>query len=359
MNNFLAKAKQTVNQGEGTAPKAPTGMPPMPKGVPGAPKRPAGVPPIPKGMPKPPVPGVGKPPVAGVPKKPAVPGVPPTTTKKEEVKAEVKEEVKETKTPLTASKNPFINPEAAKKTATQPKEEKAVDTEKPLEAKNGPENEPANENKKPEEEPKEKKTTKKKASSRSKKKEEDKAEEKKEATDKVVAPSEMKVEPIRIPTSEVTFEEAIAAIKSPFVSKEWEDFRADISARLDDIQITNEMNTSSLKAVLAELNELRSAIWKQFVDSKTYYENLTNKEPEGIIERIKRLNSVGSNAEQRKINGINAVINYKNENGQIVNLYEVLDEIRGRYNFLKGLMDIIQYKNNILVTMLGGMKLEK
>ena len=96
-----------------------------------------------------------------------------------------------------------------------------------------------------------------------------------------------------------------------------------------------------------------------YTDTKTLFENLSGKDPEGVIERIKRLDCKGSNAEERKVNSTKAVFNHKDKEGNIINLYEVLDETRSRYNYLRSLMETITYKNSALVTMLGSLKTEK
>lgn len=164
---------------------------------------------------------------------------------------------------------------------------------------------------------------------------------------------------VSIPTTEVDFSTAIAAIKSSFVDEGWEKMKAELSEKINSIVITSDMNSKILKSTVAKLDKLRDEIRDIYTATKNEYDELTSKEPEGFIERVKRLSSKGSNAEDRKLNGIIAVMNYHDAEGNKINLYEVLDEIRGRYNFLKSIMDAIAYKNNVLVTMLGSLKLEK
>jgi hypothetical protein len=162
-----------------------------------------------------------------------------------------------------------------------------------------------------------------------------------------------------IPKTQIEFDEAINSIRSGFVDSEWETFRNETSTRFNEIVISNDMTTTAIKSTLAELSSMKDSIWLEFNDTKTMFENLTAKEPEGIIERIKKISSKGSNPEERKLNATYAVMNYKDENGNVVNLYELLDEMRDRFNFLKSLMDGIAYKNSVLITMLGSLKLEK
>ena len=92
-----------------------------------------------------------------------------------------------------------------------------------------------------------------------------------------------------------------------------------------------------------------------YIETKNLYEHLTDKE-NGLIEVTKKLHGKGSNTEERKVNGIVAVMNYKTEAGDTVNLYELLAETRIRYNFLKGLNDSIEFKKMVLLTMLSSLK---
>lgn len=164
---------------------------------------------------------------------------------------------------------------------------------------------------------------------------------------------------LMIPKTQLSFEDALNVIKSGFVDEAWETFRTDNVTRLNEIVISNDMTTQMIKSTLSELSLMKDSIWLIFNDTKTMYENLTAKEPEGIIERVKKVSSKGANPEERKLNATLAVMNYKDENNNIVNLYELLDEMRERFNFTKSLMDGIAYKNSVLITMLGSLKLEK
>lgn len=161
-----------------------------------------------------------------------------------------------------------------------------------------------------------------------------------------------------IPTTGVSFIEAVKSIESKFQDEQWLNFKKEKSRELSEIVISSDMNSIMIKETLAKLTNLRDSIWLAFIETKTKYDILSSKEPEGTIERIKRISSIGNNTEERKLNGVVAVMSSKDENGNVVNLYEVYDEIKGRYDFLKGLMDSISYKKDIMVTMLGSLKLE-
>ena len=162
---------------------------------------------------------------------------------------------------------------------------------------------------------------------------------------------------IIIPKTEGSYADAVLAIKSTFVDEEWDVFKSDTSERLGEIQIVNDMGPAALKQTISDLNSLRDSVWLQFLDTKTFFETLTAKD-DGLLDRVKRLHSKGSNDNERKINSAVALMNYK-EDGKSINLYEILDASRARFNYTKGLMDSIQYKSNAVITMLGNLKLEK
>lgn len=165
-------------------------------------------------------------------------------------------------------------------------------------------------------------------------------------------------EPVVMPETELNFADCVSAIKSNFVDQEWEDFRNKITTTISEIVISNEMNKPQLHDLLSQIAILRDEISIVYNDTKTLYEGLTAKE-DGLIDRTKRLNAKGTNAEERKVSGTIAVMNYKSKEGHNINLYELLDETRSRYNFLKTINESIEFKKAVLLTMLSSLKSEK
>lgn len=344
--SFLSKSKEMINKGGATVNNAPPKpAPPKPGSLPKPPKPPAkpGA-----GMPKP----LAKP-GAGIPKSPTNVTPPPVENgglmdKENPFKIMKKKAEEEANTsPIKVIEQTPVEEPVAKEVVEEVAKEVAKEETpiaKPVEeVKEEIKEEPVVEEKKP--------AQKKKAAA------------KKTTVKKAEEPAPTESVPVVFDNASVktaiSFDEAMVSIKSGFIDNEWESFRKDTEERLSAIIITNDMNSTALKAVLADLNELKTALWSKFTDTKSQFEALSVKEPAGLIERVKLLNSKGANAEERKVNGVLAVMNYKDGNGNNINLFELLDEVRERYNFLRGLMDTISYKSNLLVTMLGGMKLEK
>lgn len=348
--NFLNKAKEQanniINKKEGSpmsnpflnkntpnqsAPKVPTGIPTAPA----APNKP-GIPPVPKAPAKP---GTipNKPGMPPAPKAPAAPGTNPFA-KKTEAPVTPAEEVKEVKevAPVEETKKEVAE------TPVVPKEEVKTEVETTEEVKAKEEEVKIEE---------EKKTTRsKKGSSRKKTTATAKNEEVKDTP----AASQETID-IIINTTELSYAEACQAVRTHFVDEEWELAKAKFEEMAKNIHISNDMNKAQLHDLLAQVSNLRDEIYTAYTETKTLYEHLTDKE-NGMIERTKRTGSKGSNAEERKLTSTLAVMNYVDANGNKINLYEVLDETRIRYNFLKGIIDTIEFKKAVLLTMLSSLK---
>lgn len=166
------------------------------------------------------------------------------------------------------------------------------------------------------------------------------------------------VEAFVTPATDLDYANCVTAIKSQFVDEEWETFRTEITTVMSEIIISNDMNKPQLHDLLSQISLLRDRITVAHNDTKTLYESLTSKE-NGLIDRVKKLNSKGSNAEEKKLNATIAVMNYKSNEGHNINLFELLDETRSRYNFLCTVMENIEFKKYVLLTMLSSLKLEK
>ena len=209
---------------------------------------------------------------------------------------------------------------------------------------------------KTEETAKAKSTTKKKATTRKKS-----TAKKKEEVDEPI--NEQMAETVetffKMPRTTMKYSDAIQSVRGNFIDENWEEFRQSAIAESDAIVIESDMQEGAIKKTISKLSTLREKIWVQFMDTKTLLESLSNKDAEGLIERVKFVNLEGSNETARKKSGVLAVMNYKTDDNENINLYELYDETKGRFYFLKGIMDTIQYKTQVLITMSSALKLEK
>ena len=160
---------------------------------------------------------------------------------------------------------------------------------------------------------------------------------------------------VDIPTTSLSYEDAMVKIQPLFVSKDWQAVRESTSKELGEVIISHEMTGAGIRVAIDKLDSIRQSVWQITADTKTLFENLTIKEPAGLIERVKIAGSVGANTEERKQAGLRATVQYIKD-GETINLLELLDETRSRNNYLAGLNDSIKYKTNVLITMLGALK---
>lgn len=160
--------------------------------------------------------------------------------------------------------------------------------------------------------------------------------------------------------STVSFSEAVNAFRSFSADAEWVEYKNDIEKAYEAINITPDINSAMLVGIINQLSNLRDRIWNQHQYYKNQFDQLSSKEPEGVIERIKRINvnETANNDMARKKSGIAACMNYKTENGDTINLYDLLDEVRARYYFLNAIMSNIEFKKNLLITISSALKIE-
>lgn len=202
-------------------------------------------------------------------------------------------------------------------------------------------------------------TTKKTTTKKEEKKELDEKEIEEEAT---LTSEQLEVinELFKMPYTSIKYSEVILALRNPnMIDEEWEGKQKALLAEDDEIEIESDMQENDVKRVSSQLAALRRKVWYDLNHFKCIMDSLSNKDTEGIIERIKYINSNGSNDAIRRKNGIMAVMSYKDDDGNIINYYEIYEETKRRFMFLKGLLESIQYKTNLLNTNIGALKTEK
>ena len=205
------------------------------------------------------------------------------------------------------------------------KEEPKQEEEVPPEPEEKPEPEPE-----PEVKPKSKKK-----SSRKKKKEEVKAEpkENKESVDLEKA-EELMLDTI-MPCAEG-----------------WQDEKEKINGMLSKIVITEELDPTSVKTLIADMSKTLREIIMLSTESKVALANLKD-----IIEEVKTVSSVGANSEERKMNAMYAIKNYEYEES-IVDLTVLLKFYRERQEFYDAAIKEIEINRQMLITFGSVFKLE-
>ena len=187
---------------------------------------------------------------------------------------------------------------------------------------------------KPEPEPEVKPKSKKK-SNKKKKKEEVKAE-----------PKENK-EPVDLEKAE----ELMLDIIMP-CAEGWAEEKEKINGMLSKIVITEELDPTSVKLLIADMSKTLREIIMLSTEAKVALANLKD-----IIEEVKTVSSVGSNSEERKMNAMYAIKNYEYEES-IVDLTVLLKFYRERQEFYEAAVKEIEINRQMLITFGSVFKLE-
>lgn len=164
---------------------------------------------------------------------------------------------------------------------------------------------------------------------------------------------------VEIFTTRISYEDAVMAIRHPFANEEFETLKEEITEELNSIIISEDMNSITAKAVNAQLAALYQKVWFEHQASKTFYENLIQKD-NGLIDRVKYASiGEGSNDAQRRKAGIEACIRYTAPGAtEPVNLFELLDYAREQFYFFDNVMRHLSYKKDIMISMNAALKIE-
>ena len=151
-----------------------------------------------------------------------------------------------------------------------------------------------------------------------------------------------------------SFNNVIDFFSNPIADPDWETLKNEILTRIDGIKIKSNIPPNVVLLVSSELDSLHSYIHDKFMETKTALDNLTNKE-DGVLTVVKATNAKGSNETERKASGVTAAQKYK-IGKNTVDLFQLIAETRGRYNFLDGILKQIQFKKELLITVSSALK---
>ena len=175
----------------------------------------------------------------------------------------------------------------------------------------------------------------KKKSSKKKKKEEAKVEVKENK------------EPVDLETAEELMLDTIMPC-----AEGWAEEKEKINGMLSKIVITEELDPTSVKLLIADMSKTLREIIMLSTEAKVALANLKD-----IIEEVKTVSSVGSNSEERKMNAMYAIKNYEYEES-IVDLTVLLKFYRERQEFYEAAVKEIEINRQMLITFGSVFKLE-
>lgn len=247
------------------------------------------------------------------------------------------EVVEEIEVPVqTVKKN--IKKEVPKEEVVEKESEPVVEEVKEEEVLTAP---PIEEEVKEEKPVAKKKTTKKKTT----KKKEEPIEAKEEvAAEKVVLPN-------------MSLEECLETMikKVNATTTEWEEEKATISEEIESLIIDPDASPGEMKELISQIDVLLSKL--KILKSNCEQRN------NGLLEHIeyvKYKGSTGSNSEERKTNGLEALMNYMvdPEAPNSANLLELKVFITNQSNFYNEMINVLVDKKNLLITFSGLTKIE-
>lgn len=131
-------------------------------------------------------------------------------------------------------------------------------------------------------------------------------------------------------------------------------YKREWSLRLRTIRLPDDMNPGIGKSVLSQLDEAYSVLRIDFAE----IEGARDK-TEAIIRQNERSKSIGRNEDDRKKSATEFLENYPIGEGETIDMYETSRLMNYRYSIIKSFVDIINNKQNRLITMSGFLKLEK
>ena len=260
--------------------------------------------------------------------------------KKDENVAAAEKEVQEIEN-LKAAAPVIKKPEPSAEVIEEVEEVVEEITEEPVQEEQQPEPEPEVVEEQEEVKPEsvaEDKPKKKKSSNRKK------AEKK---TEEPVAVVDTPVESISLDQAE----EIMMSIVMP-CGEGWEEEKERVNNLLNGVVITEELDPTSVKMLIADMSSMYREFSTLLHESKNAYNNLKDE-----IENIKALNFVGSNGEERKLNSIKAVTDYTKD-GKRVDLFAMQKYFRTRYDFYESALKEIDTNKQMLITFCSVFKIE-
>ena len=132
----------------------------------------------------------------------------------------------------------------------------------------------------------------------------------------------------------------------------WQEEKEKINGMLSKIVITEELDPTSVKLLIADMSKTLREVIMLSTEAKVALANLKD-----IIEEVKTVSSVGSNSEERKMNAMYAIKNYEYEES-IVDLTVLLKFYRERQEFYDAAIKEIEINRQMLITFGSVFKLE-
>lgn len=132
----------------------------------------------------------------------------------------------------------------------------------------------------------------------------------------------------------------------------WAEEKKRVNGMLNKIIITEELDPTSVKSLIADMSATLREIIMLATESKVALANLKD-----IMEEVRIASSTGTNSEERKMNGMYAMKNYEHDES-IIDLTVLLKFYRERQEFYEAAVKEIEINRQMLITFGSVFKLE-
>jgi len=152
------------------------------------------------------------------------------------------------------------------------------------------------------------------------------------------------------------FKNAIESYKGRYLHEEFQKYQDDILKRLEEIEITPDLNTGTVKVRLAEIAALRMEILKHRIDIKMLSVCPLDKE-HGDVYAAGKLHAKGNNETERKSAYFQYLKNFPVKDGTVDVIF--LTTVLEMYNvFFEAVLAELKVKQDILITYTGNLKVD-
>lgn len=134
--------------------------------------------------------------------------------------------------------------------------------------------------------------------------------------------------------------------------EEWTEYSSRLREDVGRIDIPSDVNPQMAITILSKIDKIYSTVRLEYSDLEAHKERIDLK-----IKEVERVGLQGRNEDERRRNAALSVQGIQTDDG--FTLYDLQRENFDRYQFVKGIIDVLIHKQNRLITINGLLKLDK
>lgn len=156
--------------------------------------------------------------------------------------------------------------------------------------------------------------------------------------------------------SSINIEEVSEDILNNFEAEKFKKFKEEFTVKVNNIEITSDMNIGAIKYALKDINDLRSQLYIPMVKTRQIINSITHKDY-GIITAFMAEHAVGDNATDRKATSFKSLRNF-NVDGRKIDFVEVLTGLQFRSEYFESMNKLLDRKQDMLLSYIALLKIE-